>query len=173
MTVEQFAEEWSKAEGVTVEDFNTYILPNINKAWNMRFMRITNKVEPFARIKLKSVESINNDSRTSTTIFEDNNQFVEMSSLKTGNIVEFYDENGNSALCVVTRPMRKLTDYIQSSELSRSVSQNQNQSQQQQSNPEIYERAVEQLAEEWSEKEGWSKEYFYKKYYQNWMKLGC
>ena len=114
MTVEQFAEEWSKAEGVTVEDFNTYILPNINKAWNMRFMRITNKVEPFARIKLKSVESINNDSRTSATIFEDNNQFVEASSLKTGNIVEFYDENGNSALCVVIRPMRKLTDYIQS-----------------------------------------------------------
>mgnify|MGYP001135686156 CR=1 FL=1 len=114
MTVEQFAEEWSKAEGVTVEDFNKYILPNINKAWNMRFMRITNKVEPFARIKLKSVESINNDSRTSTTIFEDNNQFVETSSLKTGNIVEFYDGNGNSALCVVTRPMRKLIDYVQS-----------------------------------------------------------
>ena len=114
MTVEQFAEEWSKAEGITVEDFNKYILPNINKAWNMRFMRITNKVEPFARIKLKSVESINNDNRTSTTVFEDNNQFVETSSLKTGNIVEFYDENGNSALCVVTRPMRKLTDYIES-----------------------------------------------------------
>ena len=37
------------------------------------------------------------------------------------------------------------------------------QPQQQQSNTEIYERAVEQLAEEWSQKEGWSKERFYQK----------
>ena len=113
MSVEEFSEEWSKAEGVSVEDFNKHILPSIDKAWNMRFMRITNKVEPFARIKLKSIESINTDNRTSVTIFEDNNQFVDASSLKVGNIVEFYDGDGNSVLCVVTRPMRKLTDYVQ------------------------------------------------------------
>lgn len=131
MTVEEFAEEWSKAEGWSVEHFYRKVLPRINEAWNIRFMYITDaNVSPVAKYRMDMVygnekrdgvtaestlDAIKRGERTSTTRYESDGNIPYWMIPKTGDVIKFYNKTtGESILCVVTRPMRKLTDYIQS-----------------------------------------------------------
>lgn len=84
--------------------------------------------------------------------------------LATGNALFTHNNPNNSTdkyTFLFPRLLANVRDRL--SQDSPTLNQKTSQPQQQQSNPEIYERAIEQLSEEWSQKEGWSKERFYQK----------
>lgn len=77
-----------------------------------------------------TLDAIIKGERTATTRYDDDGHIDYWQKANTGDIIEFYDDNGRSVLVEVTKALTKL-------------------------NPDLD-------VEEWSRKEGWSREYFEK-----------
>lgn len=135
-TIEQFAEEWSKKEGWSVEYFNEKVLPRIREAWQIEY-----KLAPDQGVQVapnhtatmnfnygnskrsdvnstSTIEAIKNGERTATTRYESDGYIDFWKGMKKGDVVKFIKRNSKKEVVdevkvIITKPLTKLEAPIQ------------------------------------------------------------
>lgn len=124
------AETWSQKEGWSTEYFNSKVLPNINKAWQIEYELAPDQSVPakfkgnmtfdygeHGRPGLKSkstIEAIRNGERTATTRYESQGHLDYWKQAQVGDVIE-WKRGDESVKVLVTKPLTKLrtSDAIQ------------------------------------------------------------
>lgn len=130
-TIEQFAEEWSKKEGWSVEYFNKKVLPRIDEAWQIEYELAPDQSVQVAlnhtatmnfnygnskRSDVNStstIEAIKNGERTATTRYESDGYIDFWKNIKKGDVVKFIKRNSKNEIVdevkvIITKPLTKL-----------------------------------------------------------------
>ena len=127
---QEFAEEWSKKEGWSVNHFYSEVLPKIDKAWQIEFELAPDqsvKADYTGRMDMdyngdtregiqstSTIEAIKRGERTATTRYEraDKPEYIDYwKQAKVGDVIE-WKRGDESVKVIVTKPLTKLTEQI-------------------------------------------------------------